>query len=109
MKIFNISDVETKLLKQRKLVNHTVVVGKQLLSPGASVEVPDDVVQAKLECIDELITVGVLAKGAPPKGYVPAPKPASAADVVESKTPAEPTPAPTPSKSAGPKAKKSSE
>lgn len=73
MKIFNISDVETKTLKQHGLVNHAVVVGKALLSPGQSVEVPDNHVQHKLEGIDKLVKLGVLAIGQPPKGYIPAP------------------------------------
>lgn len=86
MKVFNISDRETKLLKQRNLVGHSVVVGRQLLGPGQSADVPDDIYQAKLECLSELVKFGVLAIGAAPKGYQPAPVQAAA-----------PAPAPAPS------------
>jgi len=74
MKVFNISDVETKKLKQRGLVGHTICVGKALLSPGTSVDLPDDAVQAKLDGINELVDMGILALGAPPKGYADASK-----------------------------------
>jgi len=70
MKVFNISDVETKQLKQRGLVGHAVVVGKKLLSPGESVEID----KSDLAPLQELVDFGVLSFGAPPKGYVPAAK-----------------------------------
>jgi hypothetical protein len=69
VKVFNISDVETKQLKQRGLVSHSVVIGKQLLAPGASADVPDDVVQHKLEGLNELVEFGVIALNTPPRGY----------------------------------------
>jgi hypothetical protein len=74
MKIFNISDVETKKLKQRGLVLHTVVVGKQLLSPGDSVEISAEEAKAFTAGIEELVELGVLAIDMTPKGYAQAEK-----------------------------------
>lgn len=80
MKVFNITDVETKTLKQRGLVLHTVCVGKQLIAPGESADLPDDEVQYKLDGIQELVDWGVLALGQPPKGYAEAPRAKTAED-----------------------------
>jgi hypothetical protein len=38
MKVFNLTDVETPRLKQRGLLNQTVVVGGKAVAPGASAD-----------------------------------------------------------------------
>lgn len=42
MKVFNITDVETPILKQRGLINQTLVVGRVAVAPGESVELQDE-------------------------------------------------------------------
>lgn len=63
MKVFNLTDIETKALAQRNLMQQHVAVGDQMLAPGESVDI-DDATFARIQHhLQELVMVGVLACG----------------------------------------------
>ena len=92
MKIFNLTDIETPLLKQHKLVEHTFAVGPKLLGPGETAVVDDQYAASVRAGIQVLVAVGALYVGAqPPPLYViakekrrpPPPPPAPPEEKVE--------------------------
>lgn len=67
MKVFNLTDVPTKVLEQRGLVNRTIVVGKLVLVPGAHGD-SEDTPHIKRK-MDFMLKVGALATGTLPPPY----------------------------------------
>lgn len=67
LKVFNLTDISTPKLEQFKLVDQHVVVGRSLLAPGESAEVPDDTItRAGLQ---HYVEVGAVAVGSVPPSY----------------------------------------
>jgi hypothetical protein len=89
MKVFNLTDVETPKLKQRGLLNQTVVVGDKPIAPGASAEfegTPWERASAR-----HAASVGAVSVDALPGSYTTgkaAPKPKAAAPAPAPTTPA---------------------
>lgn len=68
IEVFNLTDVATESLKAYGLLNQQIVVGEDLVAPGSSVKVPDEVhTRAKLQ---HLLSVGAVAIDKLPPAYV---------------------------------------
>jgi len=67
MKVYNLTDVPTKVLEAQHLVNQHIVVGKELVSPGGSAEVEDTPHQRG--SLDHLVAVGALSIDKLPPPY----------------------------------------
>lgn len=87
MKVFNLTDIETPLLKQHGLCQQTFAVGKALLAPGQSADVDDTYLAQLGQGLRQLVSCGAAAVGQPPAAYrlakekatpAPAPEPAPA-------------------------------
>jgi hypothetical protein len=79
MKVFNLTDVPTKALVQRKLINQTIVVGRTAISPGSSAELKGEAHEHS--SLKHPLSVGAAAMDDLPQVYIdgkakPAPKPA---------------------------------
>ena len=73
MKIFNLTDVETPALKQRHMVNQSLVVHGKPIEPGASVDFPlpeDRPIVAR--AVQHLLKAGAVAVDKLPDAYVKA-------------------------------------
>lgn len=68
MKVFNLTDVPTKALLQRKLVDMTVVIGKTAIAPGASAELEGG--PHVHHSLKHPLSVGAVAVDDLPKAYV---------------------------------------
>lgn len=68
MIIWNLTDVATAALEERGLVNHTFSVGRAVLEPGASADVP----APNMAAMAPLVQCGALAVGRLPPAYVAA-------------------------------------
>lgn len=94
MKVYNLTDVATKVLVAQHLVNQHIVVGKELVSPGGSAEVEDTPhLRANLE---HLLAVGAvsLEKMPPPYAHAKS-KPGLTSNVAQpAEEPAPPAPLP---------------
>lgn len=67
-KVFNLTDVPTAQLKQYKLIDMTIAVGRHLIQPGEGTDVADDdMTRGHLE---HFIKVGALAMNSLPPLYV---------------------------------------
>jgi hypothetical protein len=67
MKVFNLTDVETPVLKQRGLLAQSIGISRRMVAPGEFVEVEDTPeVRAKLEY---LLTVGAVSIDQAPPTY----------------------------------------
>lgn len=69
MKIYNLTDIETPKLREYGHLNHTLAVGSELLLPGQSVDVPDEVAKRLEKGLEHLVNVGALALGELPAAY----------------------------------------
>jgi hypothetical protein len=68
IEVFNLTDVPTESLKAYGLLSQQIVVGEDLVGPGASVKVPDEAsTRAKLQ---HLLSVGAVALDKLPPEYV---------------------------------------
>jgi len=70
MKVFNLTDVETDLLKQYQMSNQTIVVGTYNIAPGTSVDVSandEDFVRSHLA---HFMKAGAAAIDKPPEAYI---------------------------------------
>jgi hypothetical protein len=67
MKVFNITDVETPILKQRGLINQTLVVGRVAVKPGESADIQDEPhLVAQVEGYEQ---IGAMARDQLPAEY----------------------------------------
>jgi hypothetical protein len=69
MKVFNLTDVETPVLKQRGLCQQTFAVGKALVAPGQSADVDDAYLAQLGPGLRQLVSYGAAAVGQPPASY----------------------------------------
>ncbi len=90
MKLFNLTDVPTPTLKQYSLVNSHIVVGRELLAPGASADLTDDAVTRA--GLSHYVTVGAIAVDTLPPSYVVAKEKEKAASSLVLVTPKDPVP-----------------
>lgn len=70
MRVFNLTDIPTKVLEQRKLIDQGIAVAKRLVRPGEFVEVEDTA--HTRACLQDLLQVGAVAIDIPPPAYVKA-------------------------------------
>lgn len=70
MRVFNLTDISTKVLEQRKLIDQGIAVAKRLVRPGEFVEVEDTA--HTRACLQDLLRVGAVAIDIPPPAYVKA-------------------------------------
>src|SRR5665213_1778445 len=67
VKVYNLTDVSTKNLEQRKCVNQHIAIGNRMCEPGQFVEVTDS---ASLRAdLKHLVAIGALAIDALPPPY----------------------------------------
>ena len=70
MKVFNLTDVETPVLKQHGVLNQMFAIGTVLVSPGQSADVADERAVHLASGLQHLVSIGALAVGdQPPAGY----------------------------------------
>lgn len=68
MRVFNLTDIETDVLRQRGLVGQSIAVSNRMVNPGEYADVEDSPeVRAKLEY---LLQIGAVSIGQPPPPYV---------------------------------------
>ena len=92
MKVFNLTDVSTRVLLKQHMVNVPFTVGGVTIKPGESGEVK---ARYRSQC-QRLLQMEALAIGAPPGGYAPATvdtEPAPPSPVPPPPSPTEPAPA----------------
>jgi hypothetical protein len=70
MKVFNLTDVETPVLKQHGMVNHTFAVGALLLGPGDSGDLPSEKESALRTELQRLVGLGALSANELPPAYL---------------------------------------
>ena len=91
MKVFNLTDIETPLLKQHKMVNQTLAVGRALLAPGGSADVDETQADGVRAGMQHLVRIGALAVNNAPPQYVKSRELAAQPAVVPTSAP-EPAP-----------------
>lgn len=71
MRVFNLTDVPTKVLEQQRLVGQHIAVGRRMSVPGEYVDVedPSGILQSKLT---HLLTVGAVSIDRVPPAYAKA-------------------------------------
>jgi hypothetical protein len=79
MKVFNLTDVPTKSLRQHKLLKQTIVVGGQAVAPGGSVTLKDPVEKHVHAAMQHPLSVKALSLDELPQYYRDAAKAAPAA------------------------------
>lgn len=99
MKVFNLTDIPTKVLEQRGLVKKTIVVGRELVNPGESTEIEDT--PRNRGRLQDLLRFGAVAIDKLPPTYAQAyakehPKPVAAQPVLAPKPPSTPQVTPPP-------------
>lgn len=82
MKVFNLTDVPTKVLEQHGLVSKHIAVGTRMADPGEYVEVEDT--PTRRADLAHLVTVGALSIDSVPPAYT---KARGAADASAGKAP----------------------
>lgn len=68
MKVFNLTDVATPGLRQRRMFNHTFALGGVSVAPGESAEVPDTAHRQ----VQEMVLAGMLSVDTLPPWYTAA-------------------------------------
>lgn len=68
MIVYNLTDVPTKVLEAQHLVGQSIVVGKELISPGESKEVEDT--PHMRTTLEHFLTMGAVAIDTMPPPYV---------------------------------------
>jgi hypothetical protein len=72
MKVFNLTDVETRSLRQHKLLKQSVLVAGKLIAPGESVELTEPVAGHDHTAMKHPLSVQALAVDSLPDGYLKA-------------------------------------
>lgn len=68
MKVFNLTDIETPILKSRGLVGVPIAVGSTLIAPGGEAEVGDtEMIRRDIVCFT---APGALSVGVRPPAYL---------------------------------------
>ena len=86
MKVFNLTDVETPLLKQRGLGSQHIAVGDKLLAPGTDADIDDATLERTRPELQRMVSLGTLALGEVPADYK------AAKEKATKKAPAAPAP-----------------
>lgn len=68
MRIFNLTDVSTKVLTQYGIATSSIAVGRHLVDPGEMVDVPED--PLTLMHLEHFIKIGALAVDSIPPAYI---------------------------------------
>jgi len=69
VKIYNLTDIVTPVLKQYRLGANAFSVCGQLCAPGTAIEIDEALWARDKPRYDRLVTLGALAVGEPPTGY----------------------------------------
>lgn len=71
MKVWNLTDVSTPALKRAGKVNRPLVLWREVIAPGQSVDIPDEVFTPQLkEQAAAYVRLGMLSLGLPPAAYL---------------------------------------
>ncbi|WP_394831715.1 hypothetical protein LVJ94_34900 [Pendulispora rubella] len=69
MKVTNLTDVDTPKLRQHGLVAQTFAVGRALLAPGESADIPEEYARMLGSGLEHLVSAGACAVGDLPAAY----------------------------------------